>query len=88
MGLSPYRHFSKEGLSVHPNPYSSNRQRAKREGGEKPSLKRRLLQSDHQESRKSLPCCLIFTSRYGGGEGAACMCMWECLGSEGNHKTR
>ncbi|KAJ1408066.1 hypothetical protein SESBI_23796, partial [Sesbania bispinosa] len=25
MGPSPYRHFNKEGLSVHPNPNSSNR---------------------------------------------------------------
>ncbi|KAJ1433555.1 hypothetical protein SESBI_06093 [Sesbania bispinosa] len=88
MGPSPYKHFNKEGLSVHPNPYFSNRQRAKSQGGEKLRLKRRLLHID-QESRTKNQRLLQFDlhSKVTGGRGAACMCMWVCLGSEGNHKT-
>ncbi|KAJ1433249.1 sensor histidine kinase [Sesbania bispinosa] len=75
MGPSPYRHFSKEGLSVHPNPYFSNRQRAKSQGGEKLRLKRGLLQID-QESRTKNQRLLQFDlhSKVMGGEGVLIVC--------------
>ncbi|KAJ1388660.1 hypothetical protein SESBI_38927 [Sesbania bispinosa] len=78
MGPSPYRHFSKEGLSVHPNPYFSNRQRAKSQGGEKLRLKRGLLQID-QESRTKNQRLLQFDlhSKVTGGKGC---CLYVHVG--------
>ncbi|KAJ1428431.1 putative collagen alpha, partial [Sesbania bispinosa] len=48
-------------VPIHPNPYFSNRRRAKSQGGEKLHIKRRLL-SDRESRTKNQDCCSsIFT---------------------------